>query len=180
VDDVLRVVPALVDPWEHHAREAFPAGVDPVDLDLVWETAQAALTPDSSGRSPLDRLSGVLNAAIAHEGTWGAVDALARVLGEPRSTLPGLAERLPELLAEDPDLTRAQALADLLEDDAFVRPLLLVLEADAPRVALMTTELTRPGPVPFTAQLVVGGTLDTLLATLDTLATLLPEPAADE
>jgi hypothetical protein len=180
VDDALAFVPALVDPWEHHDNGALPADIDPLDLDAVWTIARDVLTPDATGRSPLDHLSGVLNAAFVQEGTWDALGAMGVVLADSRSVTPTLLDELPGILDEDPGLTAAQDLADLVQDDAFVRPLLVLAENDALRSALATTELTRPGPIPFTASLIVDGTLDTLLDTLDLLATLIPETATDE
>ena len=180
VDDVVAFVPALVDPWEHHGHGAFPADIDPLDLDAMWTIARDVLTPDATGRSPLDHLSGVLNAAFVQDGTWDALGAIGVLLADPSSVTPTLLDELPAVLEADPDLTAAQDLADIVQDDAFVRPLLVLAENVTLRDALATTELTRPGPLPFTASLVVGGTLDTLLDTLDLLATLIPETATDE
>lgn len=180
VDDLVAMLPALDDPAAHHDLSRFPAGIDPVDFDLIWDLATDALATDASGQTPLDHLAGPVEAALSNDGTWTALHAIGRLLGDPRAELHDLVAGFPDVLAADPTLDIARDAADLLENDALVRPLLVVAEAEAPRNALASTEVVQPGPLPFTAQLVVGGTVDVLLDTIDALTTLLPSEEPDD
>ncbi|MFZ5476283.1 MAG: hypothetical protein ACOZNI_05855 [Myxococcota bacterium] len=175
LDDVLGLAPVLLDPEDHLDADAFPDGLHPADFDDAWAMIEAVLHEDEDGQTDLGRLGSVMNATMAQEGTWTAVGNLAHLLASDGAEVTGALPRLAEVLAEDPWLATADDLADALEDPALVRAPLVLVEAEAPRDALGSTELTRPGPLPFTAQLVVGGTLDVWLTTLRWLARLLPE-----
>lgn len=180
VEDLLAVLPALDDPAAHHDLSVFPAGVDPVDFDLIWDLATDALATDASGQTPLDRLAGPVNAVLSHDGTWTALHATGRLLGDPRAEIHELLAAFPEFLAEDPTLQGARDAAELLENDAWVRPILVLAESDDLRGAVASTEVVQPGPLPFTAQLVVGGTFEVLLHTIDALTRLLPAEDSDD
>jgi hypothetical protein len=168
------------DPTAHHDLSGWPAGVDPVDFDLVWDLASDTLATDAAGQTPLDRLSGPLSALLAQDGTWTTIEAAGRLLGDPRAEVHALVAAFPAALAEDPRVEIAVDAAELIENDALVRPLLVVAEADGPRAALASTEIVQPGPLPFTAQLVVGGTFEVLLDTIDALSSLLPAEDSDD
>jgi hypothetical protein len=180
LDDALRAVPALTDPWAHHSRADFPAGVDPVDVNAVWTLAKTSLEPGRSGGTPLSRVAPVLPAALGRDETPLVLARASGLLVAEDSVVRGLVDELPARLAADPLLAGASELADLLEAEGFVRPLLVLAETEPLHEALLDTEPTQPGPVPWVASLVVDGTLDTLLSTLDVLSTLLPESPSDE
>ncbi len=180
LDDLLAILPAVDDPAAHHDLARFPAGVDPVDFDLVWDLATDALATDAAGLTPLDRLAGPVDAVLSNEGTWTVLHATGRLLGDPRAEVHDLVAGFPDALAEDPTLSVASDAADLLENDALVRPLLVLAEADSLRAAVASTEVVQPGPLPFTAQLVVGGTFEVLLDTIDALSSLLPAEDSDD
>jgi hypothetical protein len=111
---------------------------------------------------------------MAQEGTWVAVGNLGRLLGHADAEIAGVIPFFADHLADDPDLTVADDLADVLDDPTVVRAPLVIVEADGVRNALATTQITQPGPIPFTTQLVAGGTLDAWLQTLRLLSSLLP------
>jgi hypothetical protein len=172
--DLVDVLPALLDPLAYHDAAYFPAGVVPLDFEMVWDAAAATIS-EADGESPLAALAGPLKALLAQDETWVLLTRVGALAAEPDAEIADLLLRVGELCAEDPDLTLLDDLADTATDRALMRPLLLVVEADAGREALGRTELTREGPVPFTAKLVHGGTLTILLDTLELLATLIPE-----
>lgn len=153
-----------------------PPGVELPDTGALLRWMLAILSPDAEGRTPLDRLGPPLQAVLAQEGSWEALAHLADLLEAPGSRTAGLLDRLLPLVEADPSLSWAPGLADTLEDPALVRPALVLLESEALRGAALTTSLTEEGPAPFLARLVVGGTLDVLVATLDLLLDLLPAP----
>ena len=167
VSDVLTLVPVLLEPDRYHEPALFPAGIEPLDFDAAWQIAESTL-------EEMPALTAVLNAVITQDTTWAAVGNLAHLLGDPRAEVAGVLPGLHEVLALDPDLAVADTLADTLESPALVRAPLVLLEGESLRAAIGATALTEPGPIPFTAQLVRGGTLDRLLVTLRLLATFLP------
>ena len=71
------------------------------------------------------------------------------------------------LLNADPELSWLATAAYGVTDAAVARPALELLENDAVHGALWTRELTSVGPVPWLAQLYVGGTVDAPWDTLD-------------
>ncbi|MDP2313464.1 MAG: hypothetical protein Q8P41_11205 [Pseudomonadota bacterium] len=176
--DLVALLPVLLDPWAHHEPDAFPAGTPPLDFPLVWDTVAVVLAPNGFGESPLSALAGPVKAALAQDGTWTTLAALGELLGEPEALSADALGYVRALCDSDPGLAALDTLADTLEDDALVRPLLVIIEADAVRDAVARTELAQEGPIPFTARLVHGGTLDVLLDTLALLTTLLPDEDA--
>lgn len=177
VEHLVGLVPALLDPWAYHDPDTFPLYVEPLDFDTAWGVLEAALEEDAEGDTDLGRLSGVLNAAMAQEGTWTAIGNVATLLAQPEAEVRGALPLLAELLAADETMTWADDLADLLEDEGLSRPVLVLVECDGLRDAVATTELTQPGPVPFTATLVRSGSLELWLEAVRLLSTLLPEDA---
>jgi len=175
--DLVELLPTLLEPLDHHDAAYFPAGIQPLDLTLAWDTLAVLLTADDTGETPLAALAGPVRAALAQSGTWSSIGTLGGLLGEPDALTRGALAQVGALCAADPALDALDTLADTLETATIVRPLLVVVEADALRDALAHTESAHEGPVPFTARLIHGGTLDVLLDTLDLLTTLLPEDA---
>ncbi|MES2640170.1 MAG: hypothetical protein V4850_11825 [Myxococcota bacterium] len=172
--DLLALLPTLLDPWDYHDPADLPAGTPPLDFTLVWDTAAVVLTADATGETPLAALAGPVKAALAQSGTWTTLGALGGLLAEPDALSVGALDAVAALCEADPALDVLDSLAETLEDTALLRPLLVLVEADALRDAAAHTELTREGPIPFTARLVHGGTLQVLLDTLSLLTTLLP------
>jgi hypothetical protein len=172
--DLLAILPTLLDPWDYHDPADLPAGTPPLDFTLAWDTAAVVLTADATGETPLAALAGPVKAALAQSGTWTTLGALGTLLAEPDALSVGALDAVAALCEADPALDVLDSLADTLEDTALVRPLLVLVEADALRDAASHTELAREGPIPFTARLVHGGTLQVLLDTLSLLTTLLP------
>lgn len=170
-------VPVLLDPWAFHDPDVFPLYVEPLDFDAAWGVVEAALEEDGDGVTDLGRLSGVLNAFMAQEGSWTALGNLAALLAQPEAEVRGALPLLADALAADEQMTWADDAADLLEDEALSRPVLVLVECDALREAVATTELTQPGPLPFTATLVRSGSLELWLEAVRLLSTLLPEDA---
>jgi hypothetical protein len=177
VGDLVDLLPTLLEPLDYHDAAYFPAGIQPLDLTLAWDTLAVLLTADGTGETPLTGVAGPVRTALNQSGTWAALGTLGGLLGEPDALTRGALGQLGALCGADPALDALDTLADTLEDDAIVRPLLVVVEADALRDALAHTEIAQEGPVPFTARLVHGGTLAVLLDTLDLLTTLLSEDA---
>ncbi len=173
--DLVAFLPALLDPWAHHDADYFPAGFPPLDFPAAWDVAADLLAVDGDGRTPIAALAGPAKTAIGQDATWDVLDRFATLVALPDAESADLLLLVDAACQADPALEALDAAADTLEDRALVGPLLVVVEADALRDALSRTELTREGPVPFTAKLVHGGTLQLLLDTLQLFTTLLPE-----
>lgn len=177
--DLVDLLPTLLDPWAWHDADYFPAGTPPLDFDTVWDTAAFLLTAgpsDGAGslETPTAALAGPVKAALAQEGTWTTLGALGELLAESDALTARALDHVGALCGADPGLATLDALADALENTTLARPLLVLAEADALQDAATRTELVQEGPLPFTARLVHGGTLDVLLDTLALLANLLP------
>lgn len=139
---------------------------DPADWEVVLTAARATLD-DRDGPSGWDRLAPVILPLVRADDTWRAVDASARVLAHPQSTLGGAGAWLPRFIEYDPDLSVLMTLGTLLGHPDVADPLLRVLErrpvADA---------LRAPGadqPIGWLSARAVDGTLDELFATIDLL-----------
>lgn len=175
VDDLVGFVPVLLDPWAYHDGGDFPEYVEPLDFDTAWGILDAVLAEDDAGDTQLGRLSGVLNAFLTQDGAWTALDHLGDLLGDPDAEVRTVLGGLAPALADDPLLDGAHTLADALGDESLARPPLVLVESDGVRDAVLVTELTAPGPLPFSAALVRDGSFEVLLETLRLLATLLPD-----
>ncbi len=165
---LLAAIPAFLDPDLRQATALFPAGVRPVDVHVACELMMAVGDADT-----WERLQPLVGTMVERESTWDAVANSERLLNRADTATSQLLPRLRELVDADPGLSVLTMTAALLEDDQVVRPLAEVLENDDVRAALTTTELTNPGPLPWLAQLYVGGTLPILFDTLALFAPLL-------
>lgn len=177
-DDLVAALPVLLDPWAYHDPAYLPSGIPPLDFALAWDTVGDVLAVDEAGESRLAALAGPVKVALAQDATWEVVAELGELLEEPDALSAGALGIVAQGCEADPALGALDTLADTLEDDAFVRPALVLVEAAPLRDAIAATELTREGPLPFTARLVHGGTLQVLLDTLAIFSSLLPEDDA--
>ncbi len=168
MSDLGRLVPLLLDPSPLEV-DGCPEGSAPLDFPAIWALLKTALTEQDRGEAPLLTLQPVLNAALGQEGTWTAIDNLAGLMQEDEATLQQALPLVAEIVAADPDLSLVADLAPLLEDDEVREPLLRIAESRTLTDALGHTELSQEGPLPFAARLVTGGTVDSLLRTLDLL-----------
>ena len=162
VYDLLDLLPALSDP------EGTCGAMDrpPMDLEGLWGVAEALFRIED-GRSNIERLAPVIQAAMNQEGTWVAVGNLGGLLREQGATTPSLMTRLPELLALDPELELVRSLGSVMRSSTTAAPLLRVAESEEVMEALARTELSQEGPLPFYARLVLGGTLQAALDLVD-------------
>lgn len=175
VADLLGLVPLLLEPQTVFATDAFPAGIQPLALEDVWQLLLTVLQVDSAGLSPLDRLSPPIQALIAEDGSWQGLQALGLLLGQSDAETTKILPRLEPVLQKDPTLSFAPDLATLLEDPDKVTPLLILVESRDLRQALLSTTPEMEGPLPFMARIEVSGTLDQLLNTIDVLLSIFPE-----
>ncbi len=166
--DLGTLVPLLLDPAPL-AVEGCPAGSSPLDFEDVWALLGTALTGGDRDEPPLETLQPVLNAALGQEGTWTAMANLGALMQEDDATLQEALPLVAEIVAADPDLSLIDTLLPLLREEAVRGPLLRIAESQELSAAVGDTELTQEGPLPFAARLVTGGTVDTLLRTLDLL-----------
>jgi hypothetical protein len=177
VTDLVALVPVLIDPDAYGVTAGDEPAVDLQDILglLTW------LFADDAGRSGWERSKPLIQPVIAEDGTWVAIDNAARVMSADDSQLGKALELVPPLLAIDPDLVTLDQLAPLLRDDAVAAPLLRVVETPGVADALLATTPTTEDEVPlgFSARLVVDGTVDELLTTVDVLFRALA-PASDD
>ncbi|GDX80090.1 hypothetical protein LBMAG42_19010 [Deltaproteobacteria bacterium] len=158
---LLAAVPALVDPDGRQAASAFPSGVRPVDMGAMCELL-VAVADAGTWRT----LSPIVETVVANPSTWEAVANSQHLLTQQGTTTADTLVLLYDTLNADPELAWLTSTATLIEDPSVVRPALELVENDALQSALVNTELTRIGPLPWIAQLYVGGTVGQLWDTL--------------
>ena len=190
---LLDTLPVLVDPqsdrawcdggaqvcaqemWGGFPDDAFPTGEAPLDMDTLVQVANTLLETDNSGRTPLQRALPLLDPSLQDPATWQVLHNLAFLLQDTGSHTQEILVHMPDLLAMDPELESLQTVGDLLGDRTLSDPLLRIGETAAIGDALSQTPQELDGPLPFTARLVTGGTLSTLLETMKLVFDLLEQ-----
>ncbi len=123
---------------------------------------------DLAGTSALRSVLVAVPTLVDPDGRQAASEFPAQTLSLSSGTTTSQAlVLLREGLNADPELSWLATAAYGVTDAAVARPALELLENDAVHGALWTRELTSVGPVPWLAQLYVGGTVDAPWDTLD-------------
>ncbi len=162
--DLVVMLGLLLDPAALQVAEC-PTGSRPLDLEGLLGLVHAAVA-DRPGGAPLDALQPVLEPLLGDDATWAALDHLG-ALARADSRVRDLPELLVTLMAVDPDLVLTRDLAALLADPALHGPTLRLAESSSLLDSLGAAPADQPGPLPWLAGLVVDGTIQTLLRTLD-------------
>ncbi|MCK6507619.1 hypothetical protein L6R53_30345 [Myxococcota bacterium] len=175
----LSLVVGLVLAPEVLAVEGCPTGSAPLTFEGLVGLLRAALA-DRLGGAPVEVFEPVLQAALAREETWTALHNMGALLRSADArALQGLS-LLAELVRLDPDLSLRQALVPLLEEPDLVYPALRLVEAPSLlEAAAAPSDAARQGPLPWLARLVTGGTLDSVLRTVDLALDLLGGATGD-
>lgn len=164
--DAIDLVPVLASPEAY----SLAAGDEPaVDLHdamglLVW------VFHEDAGRTGLERILPLVEPVVDEPGTWVAEENLGRLLAEDGSQTGHILDLLPPMLAIDPDLATVDQLAPLIGDPTLAGPLLRVAETDDVGATLLAADA--PGdpdevPVGYVGRLIVDGTVDEVLATIN-------------
>ena len=164
--DLTDLVPILIDP-SALATDSCPTGAAPLDLNGVLDILVVALEDDGSGRSPLEQLEPVLLPVLSHESTWEILGNLSGLLTNNDAQLQDGVDLIARLISVDPELSLLYDNIDLLRDPSLSTPLLKIAESDEVMAAMGEAELTREGPLPFTARLITSDILQTMLRTID-------------
>lgn len=175
VYDLLELVDPLLHPNDYLDTSGFPAGVQPLDFDAVWEMLGQAFTPRSSGLTAVEELAPALQAVLLRDSSWQAIDNAGTLLRRADARTSQAAQLLPSLLALDPELSAARDLAPLLSEPDLAGPLLRIVETNDVIDAVAEAEITTEGPMPWYSRLVVSGTLDAALAWVDWTFALIRE-----
>lgn len=160
-DHLLAAVPALLDPDNRQAEEQFPAGVRPVDVHAVGTLLLALADTET-----WEALAPPVRVLLAEESTWDALGNARELLTRSGTVTERALPIFAAFVRGSPDLPWLDAFADLVEEPGVAGPALELAEVAALRAALLDTELLAEGPVPWLAQLRIGGTLDQLWDTL--------------
>lgn len=170
VDDVTDLVPVLL-AAEELPTDTCPTGAAPLTMEAAWGLLAEALEAGGT----LDRLEPLALVLLNHNATWTVLGNLSTLLEEDQAELQGLADLMSRIIALDPELSLLKDNAALLADPALVQPALKLAESTEIASALGQAELTREGPLPFAARLIVGDTLESALRTVDLLLGMLSE-----
>lgn len=169
LDDLVVLLPAALDPERWLGANAMPPGVPAVTFETWWNIAEAAVSADERGFTPLDEVDALLRATLDPDATWLALGNAARLVQEPEAELEVAMELLQGLVELDPELDEVADLVAFLAEDGTGAATLEVLEVAELREALGRADLADEGPLPFAARLVVGGTVEEVLGIVDTL-----------
>lgn len=172
-DHLLAAIPALLDPDGRQAAEAFPAGVEPVDVHAVATLLLALAEADT-----WEAIAPPLRVLVEEQATWDALANARGLLTRSGTVTERALPMFAGFVKAGPDLPWLTGLADVLDEGAVVEPAIGLVEVGALRAALLDTELLAEGPVPWLAQLRVGGTLDQLWDTLALFRPLLGDADA--
>lgn len=177
--DLVAAVGLLLDPAALQV-EACPTGSAPLDLEGLVGILRATLA-DRAGGAPIDVLMPLLQATLARDETWTALTNLGTLAGSEGARLREGLPLLASVVAVDPDLALVRDLAPLLSDPALYSPALRITEAPAIQDALVApSTVDTEGPLPWLARLVTGGTLDSLLRTVDLVLDALDGALAED
>ncbi len=164
--DLVGLLDLLIDD-QGLARDACAEGSQPLDLEGLLGLLRAALAERLEG-APLRRLQPQIDLLLASPATWTLLDNLGALARQPDALLHELWPRATAKLAETPGGDELRALAEGLRDERWTRPVLQMVEVEGLLSALGEAgEPEAPGPLPWSVRLILGGTLDTLLRTLD-------------
>lgn len=175
-NDLVNLVPILINPAGYGVFTPRDAGTAPVDLVDVLGYARWVFAVNASGRSGWQQLAPLVLPVAHADDTWRTVDRLAPLLADDRTRTSDGLNVLASVVALDPSLAWLPGMAPLLQDPQLVRPLLLVVETPG---VVETALATRPAagqtevPAVYISRLVVDGTLADVLALADTLLSLL-------
>ena len=167
VDDLTDLLPAMLS-VDDLQTTLCPTGAAPLDLHGLLTVMTELITPDD-GQTPLEAAEPLLHAILNHENTWLALGNLGFLLTDEDARIQQAADLTSRLIALDPELSLLYDSVDLLEEPTLIQPLLKIAESDALVDAMGQTALTEEGPLPFFSRLIMGGTLEDVLRTVDVL-----------
>lgn len=165
VDDVVGLVPILADPASYGIS-------DGVDLGDGLAAASALFLEDDGGKTAWEHACPLVRPVVARDETWVVVGRAGALLRQDGSVASQALDLVPRILDMDPDLQLAGDGAALLGNPKIAGPMLRILETDGVLDEALATDGDRV-PLAFTADLVVDGTMDDLLAVVHTVLTAL-------
>jgi hypothetical protein len=167
--------PAL-SPDDYVDSSQFPAGVEVLDFNMLWEIMEHGFSAQSKPKSPLRELEPLVSAMLTQNETWTGLHALGDLIADSQSESQALLTWLPEIVSLDPNLDLTRTLAGVFFQSETANHFAQVLEVDGLYQALIYSTEETPGPLPFFAQLQLSGTLETLLGTIERVFGLLVPP----
>jgi hypothetical protein len=161
VDSLVAAVPLLLEPSSHYSADFSTA--DAFVFDALWDLLVAAADP--SDNAPLSVLRPVVAAVGEQTGLWTSLAHFGTLAAEPEAEIQNLLSVLCDL-PESNEADPADVGFVLLDDPDWLHDILLVAETSAITDALVQTDESSEGALPFGARLVTNGTIDRLLRTL--------------
>lgn len=144
--------------------DACPTDSAVLDLDAFLELAGDAASDDDELFTELEPLTSPL---LEHAATWQLLDNLGAILQQDGTRLSQVGPLAIAFVELDPELEALDTVVDLLDEVEVLRLAMLLVASEDLLDAIGEATPGDEGPLPFAARLVVGGTLDVLLRTLD-------------
>lgn len=168
VDDLTDLIAVMFDPSDL-PTDACPAQAEPLDLSQAWDAVAVGL--ESGGA--FDQFNTVLQLWLGQSVTWTILDNAGDLLMQDHARSQSVLSLLGRINTWDAEGLLRENVEIILEQPAVYTPALHLLEAQPLQEALAAAELTQEGPLPFSARLVTGGTLESVLRTVDLLIDML-------
>ncbi|MDP6932529.1 MAG: hypothetical protein QGG40_06405 [Myxococcota bacterium] len=157
-----------------------PNNVQPIDFAAFWEIMGASLdTNEELGASALEVLQPGLDAALRDDGLALAWSNLGTLLADDRARTHEVLPAMVDKISPEGDDQLADLFASTVSSDVVLQPMLRLLENEALGSAITNTTPQASGPLPFFARVVTGGTLESVLWTLDLVLDALGDPLED-
>jgi len=159
---LMDTLPLLYDPSDYGIR--VPDG-EPANLDAALEVMYLLAAPTENAPSGWAAMEPSVAPVLAHDGLWTALDRLAPVLEDERSTLHNPVMLVVTLEDLDPQLSSLQSLGAGVRNPEITLPLLRVLEEGtlAEELFATTEQGGHPPPLAWFRERVMDGSIDDLL-----------------
>jgi len=144
--------------------ETCPSDSEILDLSAILELAADAASDDDALFTELEPLT---SPVLEHAATWQLLDNLGDLLQQDGTRLAEVGRLSIAFVELDPELEALDTVVELLGEAELMRLAMLLLTSEDLLDAMGEATPGDEGPLPFAARLVVGGTLDVLLRTLD-------------
>ncbi|NOY26922.1 MAG: hypothetical protein GXP62_13710 [Oligoflexia bacterium] len=163
--DLSQTVGLLLDPSALDV-DACPTGARPLDFEGLAGLLRAALQ-DRLGGAPVDVLNPLIQAALGQDQLWTALTNLGTLARSKGARLGDAPDLFAAVVQVDPQLDLVRDLAPILAAPALLQPALRVVENDQLIAALGAPSDQIEGVLPWGSRLVVDGTLDAVLRTVE-------------
>lgn len=163
MEDVFTLLPTVTDASMLNVEHC-PAGATPLTFDQIWNAVEGSLDPNSANEEAIGTL---LDTALDSEQVWTLIERGSLLALEPDAHIHRFPGLVVSMLASPDAEEGANLVRTLLEEPEAWDATLTLLESQPIQEAMFSSTDEVPGPLPFTAYLIVSDTVTVMLQTLD-------------